>query len=119
MKKLFILIAAALLLCLSVSFAQVPVVEEATRKMAVKDINTRWQEFMSPFVDANARPDDPVGRGQYHFVQAVAGAGLGGIPYRDGTYEYYVNEPRRDDDLKAIGPFIQACIEMELMKKKK
>jgi unsaturated rhamnogalacturonyl hydrolase len=57
--------------------------------------------------------------GQYHFIQAVAGAGLGGIPYRDGTYEYYVNEPRRDDDLKAIGPFIQACIEMELMKKKK
>lgn len=57
--------------------------------------------------------------GQYHFIQAVAGAGLGGIPYRDGTYEYYVNEPRRDDDLKAIGPFIQACIEMELLKKKK
>ncbi|MFT3844420.1 MAG: glycoside hydrolase family 88 protein [Lacibacter sp.] len=56
--------------------------------------------------------------GQYHFIQAVAGAGLGGTPYRDGTYEYYVNEPRRDDDLKAIGPFIQACIEMELLKKK-
>jgi unsaturated rhamnogalacturonyl hydrolase len=54
--------------------------------------------------------------GQYHYMQAVAGAGLGGIPYRDGTYEYYVNEPRRDDDLKAIGPFIQACIEMELLK---
>jgi unsaturated rhamnogalacturonyl hydrolase len=57
--------------------------------------------------------------GQYHYIQAVAGAGLGGIPYRDGTYEYYVNEPRRDDDLKAIGPFLQACIEMELLKKKK
>lgn len=56
--------------------------------------------------------------GQYHYMQAVAGAGLGGIPYRDGTYEYYVNEPKRDDDLKAIGPFIQACIEMELLKKK-
>ena len=56
--------------------------------------------------------------GQYHYMQAVAGAGLGGTPYRDGTYEYYVNEPRRDDDLKAIGPFMQACIEMELLKKK-
>ena len=55
--------------------------------------------------------------GQYHYVQAVAGAGLGGIPYRDGSYDYYVNEPKRDDDLKAIGPFIQACIEMELLKK--
>lgn len=57
--------------------------------------------------------------GQYHFIQAVAGAGLGGVPYRDGSYEYYVNEPKRDDDLKAIGPFMQACIEMELLKAKK
>ncbi|MFN8253971.1 MAG: glycoside hydrolase family 88 protein [Ferruginibacter sp.] len=56
--------------------------------------------------------------GQYHYNQAVAGAGLGGTPYRDGTYEYYVNEPKRDDDLKAIGPFIQACVEVEMMKKK-
>ena len=30
----------------------------AQAKMATKDINTRWQEFMSPFVDANARPDE-------------------------------------------------------------
>ncbi len=57
--------------------------------------------------------------GLFHYNQAVAGAGLGGIPYRDGTYEYYVNEPKRNDDLKAIGPFIQACIEMELLKKVK
>ena len=41
--------------------------------------------------------------------------GLGGIPYRDGSYDYYVNEPKRDDDLKAIGPFIQACIEYDLL----
>jgi unsaturated rhamnogalacturonyl hydrolase len=53
--------------------------------------------------------------GSYHFMHAVAGAGLGGIPYRDGTYSYYVNEPKRDDDLKAIGPFIQACIEMDML----
>jgi len=56
--------------------------------------------------------------GNYHYIQAVAGAGLGGVPYRDGSYEYYVNEPKRDDDLKAIGPFIQACVEMELLKTK-
>src|SRR6185503_19537426 len=37
------------------------------------------------------------GNGQYHYMQAVAGAGLGGIPYRDGSYEYYVNEPKRED----------------------
>jgi unsaturated rhamnogalacturonyl hydrolase len=54
-----------------------------------------------------------------HYTKAVAGAGLGGTPYRDGTYDYYVNEPKRDDDLKAIGPFIQACIEYNLLVKVK
>ena len=53
--------------------------------------------------------------GSVHYTKAVAGAGLGGTPYRDGTYEYYVKEPKRDDDLKAIGPFMQACIEYNLL----
>jgi unsaturated rhamnogalacturonyl hydrolase len=57
--------------------------------------------------------------GGVHYTNAVAGAGLGGKPYRDGTYAYYVNEPKRDDDLKAIGPFLQACIEYELLFQKK
>lgn len=30
----------------------------AQAKMAAKDVNTRWQEFMSSFMDANARPDE-------------------------------------------------------------
>jgi unsaturated rhamnogalacturonyl hydrolase len=55
--------------------------------------------------------------GTVHYTKAVAGAGLGGTPYRDGSYDYYVNEPKRDDDLKAIGPFIQACIEYEWLTK--
>jgi unsaturated rhamnogalacturonyl hydrolase len=57
--------------------------------------------------------------GSVHYTKAVAGAGLGGTPYRDGSYDYYVKEPKRDDDLKAIGPFIQACIEYEWLIKKK
>jgi unsaturated rhamnogalacturonyl hydrolase len=57
--------------------------------------------------------------GGVHYTKAVAGAGLGGIPYRDGTYAYYVNEPKRDDDLKAIGPFIQTCIEYNQLVKTK
>lgn len=39
-----------------------------------------------------------------------AGAGLGGNPYRDGSYEYYINEKKRDNDPKATGPFIMAGI---------
>lgn len=31
---------------------------EAQAKMAATDVNTRWQEFMSEFMDANARPDE-------------------------------------------------------------
>ncbi len=57
--------------------------------------------------------------GILHYTKAVAGAGLGGTPYRDGSYDYYVKEPTRIDDLKAIGPFIQACIEMALLEGKK
>jgi unsaturated rhamnogalacturonyl hydrolase len=55
--------------------------------------------------------------GIVHYTKAVSGAGLGGTPYRDGSYEYYVKEPKRDDDLKAIGPFIQACIEVSFLDK--
>lgn len=40
-------------------------------------------------------------------------AGLGNNPYRDGTYEYYIGEPRIVNDLKGIGAFILACSEME------
>lgn len=31
---------------------------DAQAKMAAKEINTRWQEFMSPFMDRDARPDE-------------------------------------------------------------
>ena len=56
--------------------------------------------------------------GGIHLTKACAGAGLGGEPYRDGTYDYYIKEPQRTDDLKAVGPFIQAALEMELLPSK-
>lgn len=31
---------------------------EAQSRMAEKDVNTRWQAFMSPFTDEGARPDE-------------------------------------------------------------
>jgi len=43
-------------------------------------------------------------------------AGLGGNPYRDGTYEYYIKEPVRDNDPKGVGPFIMASIEYSKIK---
>ena len=34
---------------------------------------------------------------------------------RDGSYEYYLSEPVRDNDAKGVGPFIWASLEMERM----
>ncbi|MFB0515695.1 MAG: glycoside hydrolase family 105 protein [Candidatus Neomarinimicrobiota bacterium] len=39
-------------------------------------------------------------------------AGLGGEPYRDGSFEYYISEPIVKNDLKGVGPFILAGLEM-------
>lgn len=51
--------------------------------------------------------------GSISLTQICAVAGLGGNPYRDGSYTYYINEPKRDDDPKGVGPFILASLEYE------
>ena len=51
--------------------------------------------------------------GMVHLHKACAGAGLGGNPYRDGSYEYYITERIRSNDPKAVGPFILASLEFE------
>ena len=58
-----------------------------------------------------------------HFVQAqgdnvsltetVKGSGLGGDPYRDGSYAYYIGEKVVTNDPKGVGAFIMASTEME------
>ena len=32
---------------------------------------------------------------------------------RDGSYDYYLSEPVRDNDAKGVGPFIWASLEYE------
>lgn len=44
-----------------------------------------------------------------------SGAGLGGDPYRDGSFEYYISVPLVNNDLKGVGPFIMASVEMEYL----
>ncbi len=39
-------------------------------------------------------------------------AGLGGKIYRDGSYDYYINEPIRSNDPKGTGAFIIASLEL-------
>ena len=50
--------------------------------------------------------------GTITLTQACAVAGLGGTPYRDGSYEYYINERKKDNDPKTTGPFILAALEL-------
>lgn len=51
--------------------------------------------------------------GQIIMRNICGGCGLGGNPYRDGSYEYYVNEKRIDNDTKGVAPFIMAAIELD------
>jgi unsaturated rhamnogalacturonyl hydrolase len=51
--------------------------------------------------------------GTINLERVCAVAGLGGNPYRDGSYAYYVNERVRANDYKGVGPFILAALELE------
>ena len=39
-------------------------------------------------------------------------AGLGGEPYRSGSYDYYVHETVCSGDTKGTAPFLMACARM-------
>ena len=47
----------------------------------------------------------------------VSVSGLGGNPYRDGSFEYYMSEPVIVNDPKGIGAFINVLYEMEMLPK--
>jgi unsaturated rhamnogalacturonyl hydrolase len=55
--------------------------------------------------------------GQVHLTQICAVAGLGGEQWRDGSYEYYINEPIVTNDRKGVGAFLLASAEMERLSK--
>jgi len=52
-------------------------------------------------------------QGSVNLTGVCSVAGLGGDPYRDGSYEYYIKEPVITNDLKGVGAFILAAVEME------
>jgi unsaturated rhamnogalacturonyl hydrolase len=56
------------------------------------------------------RVDD---QGMVNLDQICSVAGLGGEPYRDGSFEYYVGEKVVTNDYKGVGPFILASVEIE------
>jgi unsaturated rhamnogalacturonyl hydrolase len=65
-----------------------------------------WDGIQKEFIKTNAE-----GHTDWHGTVSVSG--LGGNPYRDGSYEYYMSEKIRINDAKGIGPAIKAALEME------
>ncbi len=51
--------------------------------------------------------------GQVNLNGTVSVGGLGGNPYRDGSYQYYLSEKVVQNDPKGVGAFILASVEME------
>lgn len=59
-----------------------------------------------------------IGEGQFVLKDICLVAGLGGMPGkgdyqpRDGTYEYYISEPRVNNDAKGVAPFLFSYAEI-------
>jgi unsaturated rhamnogalacturonyl hydrolase len=60
-----------------------------------------WEGIKSRFVRADGTLSGTVKVG-----------GLGGTPFRSGTYDYYVGEPLADNDAKGVGAYLLAESEM-------
>lgn len=66
-----------------------------------------YDQFVKRFIKENAD-------GTISLTDGCAVAGLGGEKnYRDGSYEYYIGEPVRDNDPKAVGPFIMLSVMLD------
>jgi unsaturated rhamnogalacturonyl hydrolase len=68
--------------------------------------NRGYQGILEQFIEVDER-----GWVNLHSICSVGG--LGGTPYRDGSFEYYTSEPVVSNDYKGFGPFIMASLEIE------
>jgi unsaturated rhamnogalacturonyl hydrolase len=53
--------------------------------------------------------------GRVNLKGTVAVSGLGGNPYRDGSYDYYLSEQVVTNDTKGMGAFLMASTEMDMV----
>ena len=86
----------------------------ADYKQLVRDIYRGLQQ--TPFQHRDEDVNGPMlvrdNQGRLTLTQCCSVGGLGGRPYRDGSFSYYIHEKIRHDDGKATGPFFMACYEM-------
>ncbi len=78
-------------------------VSPAFMQNATKGFKGILKEFIE--VDSN---------GQTNLKGTVTVSGLGGKPYRDGSYDYYMSERVITNDPKGMGAFIMCAVEMEM-----
>lgn len=70
-------------------------------QFAVKGYKGIQQEFVS------------IANNELTLKGTVSVSGLGGNPYRDGSFKYYMSEPVVNNDPKGLGAFILCAAEME------
>jgi len=75
----------------------------------VPAIQKGYQGILDQFIDVSDN-------GWVNLNGIVSVGGLGGTPYRDGSFEYYISEPVVANDYKGFGPFIMASLEIERSK---
>ena len=66
-----------------------------------------FQQLVDVFITENAD-------GTLTMTDICGGCGLGGNPYRDGSFEYYITEKKVDNDTKGVAPFILAALELDM-----
>lgn len=74
-----------------------------------------YEGIIRQFIKTENLPAGQAG-GQTNLHGTVKVSGLGGNPYRDGSFEYYMSEPVIVNDPKGIGAFLLASNEMEMQR---
>lgn len=71
-----------------------------------------WDGIITNFIKVN--PDKTISLTD---CCSVSGLGPESNPKRDGSFEYYMSEPIRDNDAKGVGPFLWTALEIERLMK--
>ena len=69
--------------------------------------NKGYAGIIKEFIEVDAA-------GQTNLKGTVTVSGLGGTPYRDGSFDYYMSEKVITNDPKGMGAFIMCSVEMEM-----
>ena len=76
-------------------------------------LNKKYMDIANESFDGLVKNLVVKGEDGYPVLKNVCGGcGLGGTPYREGDYNYYITEKIVDNDPKGVAPFILASIEL-------